>query len=552
MTPEDLFKGAHGKRFLHFGASRTWGRLNEKYAGHGLSMQQVRNLVAECPYCQKARNTGSLPLKAVTLNLKPATYLKAIGIDILTVTPQDVHGHKAVILLVEHFAHFPQAYPLKDYSAETIAQVLFVHFCTFGVFDDICSDPGSSFMSEVVVALNGYLGMRHKVSLVGRHESNGTEGTNKQFVRHLQSIVHDERVLEKWSDPTVFPIINFSLCSHPTSETGGYTPFQLKYGTVDAPYFRLPSAMEQDVRDSAPGFLQRLDENIAIVRDASRKHQLDIVAERRKHDDVVQNTYQPGDFVLWNPREKPSDHLKYKLQTAMLGPYEVLSQDKNDVKCRHLVLRTESIFHVRRLLPFWGTLKDAWDMAKLDDNQFRILSINFWTGNPHKRRSMVFNITWDDGSSGIKHYSEDLASSEQYRDYVHACPELFPLRFPSTEYPKEIAKVQRTSITAVSPGQLAYVNLRFYDGQTSTWFDSLELPSRFTHAYVCAFLFTGWTNSKHTRINATCKVFSQTFSGRSALTPYDIDCYASVLVFDPSTMILVDQALVDLFPRIRP
>ena len=53
-------------------------------------------------------------------------------------------------------------------------------------------------------------------------------------------LVLDERHYNNWSDDTVLPWINFMLASFPTPETGGYTPFQLKYGTLDAAHFRLP------------------------------------------------------------------------------------------------------------------------------------------------------------------------------------------------------------------------------------------------------------------------------------------------------------------------
>ena len=68
------------------------------------------------------------------------------------------------------------AYPAKDYEAETLATKLFLHYCTYGTFDEIAMDPGSANCSEVVQRLNELLGVKAKISLVGRHESNGCEG----------------------------------------------------------------------------------------------------------------------------------------------------------------------------------------------------------------------------------------------------------------------------------------------------------------------------------------------------------------------------------------
>ena len=131
-------------------------------------MEAVRQYVKECPLCQKMRETGVKGLPEEILSLKPPTYRRTVGVDHVTVTPADVHGNTCVILIVEHFSHFPQAYPAKDYSADTVARVLFKHFCTFGVFDQLASDPGSSFMSDVIKCLNRWLGLQHNVSLVER------------------------------------------------------------------------------------------------------------------------------------------------------------------------------------------------------------------------------------------------------------------------------------------------------------------------------------------------------------------------------------------------
>ena len=67
-----------------------------------------------------------------------------------------------------------------------MALALFQFFSTYGVFEELISDPGSDLTSEVVKHLTDWYGIRHVFSLVDRHESNGVEGTNKSILRHLQ------------------------------------------------------------------------------------------------------------------------------------------------------------------------------------------------------------------------------------------------------------------------------------------------------------------------------------------------------------------------------
>jgi hypothetical protein len=61
------------------------------------------------------------------------------------------------------------------------------------------SDPGRNIIGRMVHELNDWLGLRHFVSLVDVHESNGVERTNKEIMRHLRALVNDERLRDTWS-----------------------------------------------------------------------------------------------------------------------------------------------------------------------------------------------------------------------------------------------------------------------------------------------------------------------------------------------------------------
>jgi hypothetical protein len=189
----EMFHTVHGGRYLHHGAKRTYLALCNKYPGHGIPLRVIQDMVAECPICQKDR----LPLTVIPHNAIRETlfhHQRTIGMDHVTVTPPDEDGYIGLLLIVELDTKFPQAYPVRDYSAPTVATILFKHYCTFGSYDAIFSDAGSAFTSEIVTHLNQWLGIQHNISIIGRHESNGTEHVNALFVGHLRRLVHDERL----------------------------------------------------------------------------------------------------------------------------------------------------------------------------------------------------------------------------------------------------------------------------------------------------------------------------------------------------------------------
>jgi hypothetical protein len=161
-------------------------------------------------------------------------------VDHVSVTPHDKDGYVGLLLLIEQDTKFPQAYPVRDYNAPTVATVLFKHYCTFGAYDKGLSDPGSAFMADVVQQLNWWLGVHPLVLLIGRHESNGTEHVNALFMGHLRRLVHDERFTHRWASDTVLPVINHSLATSPNKELGGLSPAELKFGSQALDSFRLP------------------------------------------------------------------------------------------------------------------------------------------------------------------------------------------------------------------------------------------------------------------------------------------------------------------------
>ena len=332
--------------------------------------------------------------------------------------------------------------------------------------------------------------------------------------------------MSEQTQDTCLPLINFHLASYPTEETGGYTPRQLKYGTVDANYFTLPEHLNLAPGVRAHVLIRLLDDNLQHIRAKSRELQDKLAAKRREEDKNI-SSYASGDLVLFNPREHPRDHLPTKLTPDWLGPYQVIQQVKNDVLAKHIVLHTEGVFHVERLKPFFGTFEQALDIARHDQHQFKIISINYFTGNPFIRTSMTFNVTFEDGTIDLP-YGGDFISSQQFEDFTLAIPILFPLRFPANVALREVRKIEKLAITAVWPGVNAFVDFRIYDGRTSAWFDSLSLPDK-TRPYITPITFTRWEHHNGLEIEAIVPIFGAHHQKyKLILSAYDVMAYVFI------------------------
>ena len=265
-----MFDAVHGGRALHHGAKRTYLALCRRFPGHGISVRVVQDLVNECPICQKE----CLPLKTIPCYEIRETLFhhpRSIGFDHVSVTPADEDGYIGLLLVVELDIKFPQAYLVKDYSVYTAATVLLMHYCTFGTYDSIYSDPGSAFTADILDHLNRWLGIPHRISLVGRHESNGTEHVNALSLEHLRRLVNDERFTNKWASDTVLPLINHAMMTMPNAEIGDVTPVELKYGTRDYARFHLPPPLPPG--HSHGDLVIALDRNLAVVRSITTSYQ---------------------------------------------------------------------------------------------------------------------------------------------------------------------------------------------------------------------------------------------------------------------------------------
>ena len=226
----------------------------------------------------------------------------------------------------------------------------------------------------------------------------------------------------------------------------------------------------------------------------------------------------------------------------------MLSHVKNDVTCVHVNLRSKHVFHVSRLKPFFGEMEQALEVAKLDKNQFNIVSINHFSGNPHRRTSLSFNITFEDGTID-RRYDVDLAGSMQYQAYVVQRKYLFPLRYrTAAEACAAIAALNKTIIVSPQPGDLVFLDLRFFDGygkKVAEWFDGLGLEEK-VRTHVTQARCTKWAAGQK-KLQALLPVFSLDVT----LSMFDITaCVYTPDVVNEDEFVVVDAAFVTQHPTV--
>jgi hypothetical protein len=380
--------------------------------------------------------------------------------------------------------------------------------CTFGLHDEIISDPGSQFLSDTVKQLNAWFGIRHRVSLVDVHESNGVERTNGEILRHLRALVNDERIKKKWSKPYVLPLIEFALNDRKHTESP-YSAFELKFGSEDARYFKLPETLTADAVDNA--WLKELNANLKVIREVTTDFQQKLIQERQRVNppEEQQNMYQPGDFVLYNTQHDSSKVRTEKLANRYKGPYGVIMQYKDEVEARHLCMGFVTRLLVERVKLFVGTKDEAFRLAQEDADQFVVDKILAWRGDPEQRTTMEFEVRFADGEDVWKVWDKDLYNTVQYADFCRSHKELALLVFDAKQARARIVEMNRTPITEVKPGDVVYVDIRVLS--TYLYDNVLQLDDKYHVKYVIKMEYTRWASKARMRIDARIPLLQLTF-----------------------------------------
>jgi len=116
-----------------------------------------------------------------------------VAIDIIGPLPvYQESGNRFILTVLDLCTHYPEANPLKQHTAANVAQALGTVFSRFGFPQEILSDQGSDFMSELMqVFLNEFSAHHirtspyHPQSNGARERFNGTlKGTLRRRLSH--------------------------------------------------------------------------------------------------------------------------------------------------------------------------------------------------------------------------------------------------------------------------------------------------------------------------------------------------------------------------------
>ena len=225
---------------------------------------------------------------------------EVVGLDILTGLPVTPSGNRHLLVVVDFFSKWTEAFPLKDLSAASVATVFVDQFVArFGCPERVHSDQGGCFVSELLELTCKRLGIERSTISSAHPSGNGiVERANRTVLAMLAKFL-DDGSHNRWDEH--IPLLMLAYRAQASKSTG-FSPYKLVLGREP----RLPAEAELEVptskatANSTAEYFDRLRESLRLfhekaLRRSDARHSINKRAYDRKINELE---YDVGETVL--------------------------------------------------------------------------------------------------------------------------------------------------------------------------------------------------------------------------------------------------------------
>ena len=330
----------------HIGQKSTSERIRREFWWPSCGVEIQRHCLS-CDVCQKTAPKHLT--KRVPIGKMPIfdTAFKRVAVDIIgPITPMAESKCQYILTMIDYATRYPEAVPLKNIRAETVADALWNFWTRLGVPESILSDNGSQFTCELMKEVERLLRIKHKVCAIFHPSGNGLcERMNATLKSMLRKMCVDQP--KKWD--TFIPALLFAYRETP-QDSLGFSPFELLYGrTVRGPMQILRHVWtEEGVSDEVittaeyvVNLRNQIEETCKLAREnleRAAKRQARIYNRKTK-----QRSIDEGKQVLILLPSKQN-----KLEMTWQGPF-IVEKKLNDFDYQVKVGTKTKIYHINLL-----------------------------------------------------------------------------------------------------------------------------------------------------------------------------------------------------------
>ncbi|CAC5388204.1 unnamed protein product [Mytilus coruscus] len=306
----------------HLGITKTVQKVRQQFYWVNLH-SDVADWIKSCPFCCASKNPPRKN-RAEMENIKVGEPLERVGMDITGPFPISKFKNRYVLVLMDYFTKWVEAYPIPDMGSYTVARYFCKEFISrFGVPRIFLSDQGPCFEARLFQQLCDLFGI-HKTRTSSYHPM--TDGLVEKMNHTLKNVIasYIDEGQTDWDEWLPFALMAIRSS---VQETTGMTPNKLMFGRE----INIPLTLLHEPLPSTPPshieYIGKLQDNINKAYDIVRGHMRTQQKRQKVNYDMKQSgkPYKENDLVwLFTPHKRKG--LSPKLQKFWVGPYRIVKK----------------------------------------------------------------------------------------------------------------------------------------------------------------------------------------------------------------------------------